>query len=89
MPEIGDGCFQCRAATSPVTVVRDGNTPNGVIRITLGNGTVPMDRTSAFVADPSHSNAANREVGGSNIDYAPAVTRRIAQTNDITHNCLS
>lgn len=72
-----------------MTVVRDGNTANGVIWITLGNGTVPMDRTSAFVANPSHSNAANDEVGGSNSDYATAVTRRIVQTNDIAHDCLS
>lgn len=72
-----------------MTVVRDGNTANGVIWITLGNGTVPMDRTSAFVANPSHSNAANGEVGGSNSDYATAVTRRIVQTNDIAHDFLS
>lgn len=72
-----------------MTIVRDWNTANGVIRIALGNGTVPMDRTNAFVADPRHSNAANREVGGSNSDYATAVTRRIVQTNDIAHDCLS
>jgi hypothetical protein len=28
-------------------------------------------------------------VGGSNSDYATAVTRRIVQTNDIAHDCLS
>lgn len=72
-----------------MTVVRDRNTANGVIRITLGNGTVPMDRTSAFVADPGHSDAPNREVGGSNSDYATAVTCGVVQTNDIAHGCLS
>lgn len=72
-----------------MTVVRDWNTANGVIRITFNNGAAPMDRTSAFVAYPSHSNAANREVGGSNTDYATAVTRRIIQTDDVAHDCLS
>lgn len=72
-----------------MTVVRNGNTANGVIWITLGNSTVPMEWTSAFVANPSHSNAANREMGGSYSDYATAVTRRIVQTSDIAHDCLS
>ena len=73
--EIGNGRSQCRAATSPMTLIRDRNTINSMIRITLGNRTVPMDRTGAFVADPSHSNAANREVGGTDNNYSTAVTR--------------
>jgi len=60
-----------------MTIVCDGNITDGVVRIAFDYRAIAMDRTSTFVTDASHSDAANREVGSSDGNDATTVARGI------------
>lgn len=63
MPEVVDCRLQERAATRPVPLVGYGHAINGVVRITLDNCAVAVQRAREPISHPGNSDSADREMG--------------------------
>lgn len=68
-----------------MAVVSNGDSVDGVIRLTFSNGAIPVKRTSAFVADACDGNASDREMGSGDARDFATMAGGVVQTNDVGH----